>query len=261
MPRFNYILPLIFVSTILHSSDQQSQDYPEGWLWYKNPELVEEIEPLKKEESDQVSIPKDKPKTALERMENYKKRFEEAKAQAILEPTLENVAYAQKLHHEMIEQASTFQKVWSVAEMLDVSQKQIPVSPSGAKIDRKIQKDELDADLKTLAKSFGLIFAFMPNCPYCHKFAPLVVKFAKEHGFDLQGLSKDDNCFEGMNCSKNVAAMEAINPNSEYPILYLANPKTKDVIPVARGLVNGDQLRQNMRYAIRYLKNHQGDAS
>lgn len=263
MPLFKRVFLTVFLMSVGDSclASQQPEASPEGFLWYKDPALEASLEP-----QDESTIPatpqtQDVPKTSVEQLEVYKQRFEEAKAKAILNPTLENIAHAQQLHNAIIEQATEFQKMWNLAEMLDVSQVQIPVSPSGARLDRQLKQESLDQDLRALAQSFGLIFAFKPDCPYCHKFAPLVTEFAHRYGFDLQGLSKEEGCFNDMTCSKNPAAMEALNPNGEYPILYLANPKTKDVIPVARGFINSDQLRANMKHAIDYLKSNEGGRS
>ncbi len=39
------------------------------------------------------------------------------------------------------------------------------------------------------------------------------------------------------------------------PILYLANPKTNEVIPIARGYIGLDELMTNFKYVISFLKN------
>ncbi len=264
MHLFKTSLLLALILTIgdptygVQSSPQDStQDSPEGWLWYKDPAL-EDSEPVIEDKAKESPQAQEAPKTSVEELEAYKQRFEEAKAKAILNPTLENIAHAQKLHNAIIDQATDFQKMWNVAEMLDVSQHQIPVSPSAAKIDRRLQKESLNDDLKALSQDYGLIFAFKADCPYCHRFAPLVTEFAHRHGFDLQGLSKDNSCFKDMSCSKNPIAMDALNAEGVYPILYLANANTKDVIPVARGMINIDQLRANMKHALNYIKTNAG---
>lgn len=261
------ILSRVIVLSLLTTTMVKAEDSvtpnpetPGGWMWYVDPEKdaeeqpEPEIKPSQKQESlDQKAAA---PQTATQQLEIYKQRFEEAKARAILNPTLENISQAQSLHQHMIEQATAFQQMWNFAEMLDVSTKTIPVSPSGVKLEKKEESMQFAADMKALSSSYGLIFAFQKDCPYCHQFAPLVTQFATTHGFDLQGLSKDTSCFEGMSCSQNAAALEALNPGGQYPILYLANPTTKDVIPIARGLVSLSQLEQNLKHAVQYLKNN-----
>tara|TARA_R110002111_G_scaffold40473_1_gene75743 strand:+ start:433 stop:1203 length:771 start_codon:yes stop_codon:yes gene_type:complete len=249
-----YKIPFVLLLSLssVHASEM---DKPKGWLWYQDPVLPKEKveDPLeKKESSPSVS---QKPLSATERLEEQKKAFEEAKALAILEPTLENVANAQRHHNFIMDQASDFQKSWTTAELINPGYEKIVTSPGSLKIREEQDEASLSNDLKILSKEFGLIFAFKPDCPYCHQFAPLVKQFAVEHGFDVQALSKGDECFEGMTCSKNESALLAVNPKLEFPMLYLANPKTNEVIPIAHGYIGLDALMTNIKYVISYLKN------
>ena len=260
----------LLTTTMVKAEDSvtPNSETPSGWMWYVDPDPTKDAEADKRDDpKEQTPSPKQEsldqqaaaPQTATQQLENYKQRFEEAKARAILNPTLDNISRAQSLHQHMIDQATAFQHMWNFAEMLDVSTQTIPVSPSGVKLQKQEESKQFAADMKELSSSYGLIFAFQKGCPYCHQFAPLVRQFATTHGFDLQGLSKDTSCFEGMSCSQNAAALEALNPGGQYPILYLANPTTKDVIPIARGLVSLSQLEQNLKHAVQYLKsNSQG---
>ena len=253
MSLYRIVLSFLFITGAAEASHHEN---PKGWLWYQDPMLPKE-EDKKKEEKSSAPNGTSAPKalTATERLEAQKKAFEEAKALAILEPTLENVANAQRHHNFIMEQASDFQKSWTTAELLDPGYKKIVTSPGSLKIKEKEQEKAMTEDLKALAKEFGLIFAFKADCPYCHQFAPLVKDFSSKYGFSVQGLSKSDDCFDGMTCSKNEAALVAVNPQLEFPMLHLANPKTNEVIPLARGYIGLDALMMNVKYAITYLKN------
>lgn len=257
MSPYKIFLALILSVSHLQASPQENpHENPKGWLWYQDPVLPqEEIKKLEKRESLAPATVSQKPLSATERLEEQKQAFEEAKALAILEPTLENMAKAQKHHNFIMDQASDFQKSWTTAELLDPGYKKIVTNPGSLKIKEKQQEKVMTEDLRALAKEFGLIFAFKPDCPYCHQFAPLVQQFASEYGFNVQGLSKSEACFDGMTCSKNESALLAVNPQLEYPMLYLANPKTNEVIPIARGYISLDALMKNIKHAISYLKN------
>ena len=247
---------VILCTTVSYGSEPEGD--PSGWLWYQDPAEIPLSEERVEEEVQHPSAQRqDSPqhqKTAVDRLEDYKERYEEAKALAILEPTLPHIQDAQKRHNDILQQATDFQEMWNIAEVLDVSSERIATSPEGSKIERRLDKEAFQKDMKNLSKDYGFIFAFKEGCSYCHKFAPLVQRFSREHGFELKGLSKTGGCFEGMSCDQNVAAMEAINPKGEYPILYLANPKTNDVIPVTRGYANRRELEDNLRHVLLYLK-------
>ena len=246
----------ILCGTVCYGAESEGD--PAGWLWYEDPAEIPLIEERVEEQAQQPAMQRQEAprnqKTAIDRLEDYKERYEEAKALAILEPTLPHIQEAQRFHNAVLQQATDFQEMWNIAEVLDVSSKVIPTNPEGSKISKRLDKEAFQKDLKNLSKDFGFIFAFKEGCSYCHKFAPLVQRFSKEHGFELQGLSKTGGCFKGMSCDQNVSAMEAINPKGDYPILYLANANTNEVIPVARGYVNKGELEGNLRHVLLYLK-------
>jgi conjugal transfer pilus assembly protein TraF len=86
----------------------------------------------------------------------------------------------------------------------------------------------------------------------------VVQHFAQQYDFNIEGLSAEDGCFEGMSCLKNKGAVETLNPEGAYPLLYLANPATNDVIPIARGFISQSALLENVKYAIKFLEEQGG---
>ncbi len=239
-----------------------TDDKPTGWLWYQDPvpEMKAEKKTKKPNQKQNPSSQPSKPRTAVEEMASNRKQYDEAMAKAILYPTLDNVTRARHIHDAIIAQAGEFQQSWTISELLDQQSAVDVTSPGALKIARKEEEKALENSLKELSKTYGLIFVFKADCPYCHQFAPVIKEFANEHGFKIEGLSAGEGCFEGMVCSKNARAVSNINPDGAYPLLYLANPSTNDLIPVAKGFVSQSALLENMKYALKFLK-QQGSPS
>ncbi len=226
---------------------------PKGWLWYQDPALPKGVPKKEKKKPETgFSLPQ-KPLTATERLEEQKAAFEEAKALAILEPTLENVDRARQFHEFIISQATDFQESWMLSEHLDQNMERIQTSPGALEITKDLEERGLDEALRALSQEYGLIYVFREDCPYCHKFAPLVSKFAGKYGFELEGLSAGTGCFEGMNCSQNVKALQVLNPQGEYPILYLVHPRSNEVIPLSRGYASWSDLLENVKIVLKML--------
>jgi conjugal transfer pilus assembly protein TraF len=254
---FNLFSLLLFASSVCATAPHQK---PTGWLWYQDPApLKEEVEKTK--DSSPPEKAKRVPKTAVEQMDANRKYFEEIKARAILYPTLENVTKARHVHEAILEQVGAFQESWTLSELLDPKTPVNATSPGALKLDRERAEQDLERTLKDFSKTHGLIFVFKEDCPYCHQFAPVVMNFAQTHGFSVEGLSSSDGCFKGMTCTKNEKAVRTVNPEGAYPILYLANPTTNELIPIAKGFVSLSALLENITYALKFLNQQKGQAS
>ncbi|NRA89574.1 MAG: conjugal transfer protein TraF [Simkaniaceae bacterium] len=249
MPRYKMLIALLVLVPL---KGLTAEEKPQGWLWYKDP--VSDVKVEEKKEAPQPSSQESKPMTAVEEMASNRQKYDEAMAKAILYPTLENVTHARHIHDAIIAQTSEFQKSWSLSELLDPQAPAAMTSPGALKIARQEEDESLKEEIQELSKTYGLIFVFKKDCPYCHQFAPVVKQFSKDYGFDIEGLSSQEECFEGMVCSTNARAVQNINPDGAYPKLFLANPKTNQVISVANGFVTQTVLLQNMKIAIEFLK-------
>lgn len=224
------------------------QDAPEkGWLWYK-----EEKNLRKKKEDKLVTQGPAAPAkslSAVEQVKELKEEFEEVLAEAIIHPTLENATLAKNKQRQIEKQAEKFSDAWTKSHLMESNgySHQSNPHPWHQEMLHKEKEEKMYKKLKKLSKSYGLFFAFKESCPYCHKFAPVVVSFAKTYEFEVKGISADGGVVEGIdNISKDNGALSVINPEGVYPALYLVNPKTTEVIPIAWGMVTIDQLLNNL---------------
>ncbi|MEN8236792.1 MAG: conjugal transfer protein TraF [Pseudomonadota bacterium] len=232
----------------------------QGWLWYREQQFFKS-EPLKQETAKQLIRQNLKqqlkpPKTNAERIELMRKEFAETLATALLQPTLSNVTQVKQKQLEFEARSTEFAKMWSLSHLLQSSGYSHNGNPHPwhQAIAQKQRAERLTEQLKQLAKTYGLFFAFKQSCPYCHRFAPVVARFAESYGFELQGIAADGGVMAGIaKVVRDNGALALINPQGVYPALFLANPSTMQVIPVAWGMVTQEQLLQNLELLLPQL--------
>jgi thiol-disulfide isomerase/thioredoxin len=113
------------------------------------------------------------------------------------------------------------------------------------------QEKALEAALKKLSRTHGLFFFFKKSCPYCKDFAPIVAEFAKTYGFDVLGVSRDGGHLPGIRQLPDNGIIATLNPQGLFPGLFLAPyDKSSPPIPLAWGLVSGDDLKENARFIL-----------
>ena len=251
MGIFKSFLLLIFLISPAHSSWYMGEQ--KGWLWYKR------TLPIIKKEKNELS----KDLNYSGRMETLRKNFEEIQAKAILDPTLDNVQMMQQAQNNIMNRATEFEKAWMLASLL--SSQTFRVSDQSNPQHRKVYQEQNDHQLtlkiNRLAKSYGLFFLFKEECPYCHEFAPIVKDLMNHYGFEGKAIGgrpstsadgKALELFPGAEADNGTIA--ALNPEGIFPSLFLVNPQSRQVIPLARGLVSLSQLRENFKVIIRFLE-------
>ncbi|WP_195912724.1 conjugal transfer protein TraF, partial [Legionella pneumophila] len=102
MARWFFVL-LVSVSPFLYAEQPYLNEHEEGWYWHKDPK--EEVKNKPQPESvapSHVSKPADPDKT----WKLIGNRVQQARAQAILNPTPENIARARRLQRLIVAQAN-----------------------------------------------------------------------------------------------------------------------------------------------------------
>ena len=252
MTIFNFISVLVLMTSTCQAISWNEQG-TKGWLWYKaTPKKpIPSKQPEKKDLPNSISSDKDvKVITYRDRLKKEQEEFEEIQARAVMEPTLQNVQAFQKTQNLLMNQSENFGKIWMLASLLDA--RSYSESSNPYPVHRQVYKEKedkkLDQRIKKFSKSFGLFFIFKKECPYCHQFAPIVREFIDTYGFNYKAISPDGSPLpEFPDSVADNGAIQTINQEGIYPALYLVNPQTRDVIPLARGLVNITELRSNMK--------------
>ena len=253
MKSSKLIIPLISLTSFCQALSW-NEDIRKGWLWYKSsPKKTVYKQPEKAENNSNTLSKGTKPLTYRDRLKREQEEFEELQARAVMEPTLQNVQVFQRAQSILMNQAEHFSKLWMLASLLDASNYNEASQPYP--LHRKIYKEKeerkLDKKIRDLSKQFGLFFIFKKECPYCHKFAPIVRDFIETYGFEYKAISPDGSSLPQFpDVVIDNGTLQIINPDGIYPALYLVNPQTRDVIPLARGLINLEELRSNMKLIL-----------
>jgi conjugal transfer pilus assembly protein TraF len=245
------IMSILLISPA-HSSWYKGEQ--KGWLWYKRALPI-----LKKEQnaSDTKKNNVSKVLTYSGRMEALRKNFEEIQAKAILEPSLDNVQVMQQAQNAIMDRATEFEKHWMLASLLTSQNFRASdqPSPQHRKVYQEQLSGQLDQKIRRLAKTYGLFFVFKEECPYCHEFAPIVTELMNRYGFDCKAISADGKALDSFpDAEADNGTIAVLNPEGIFPSLFLVNPQSRQVIPLARGLVSLSQLRENFKVIIRFLE-------
>lgn len=231
-----------------------------GWLWYKRIPLPKKREDKflkdQKDQSESLTAPLKESHPYSAQMEKVRITFEEIQNKAILEPTLENVQTMQNAQNIIMNRATAFEKSWMLASLLNAGnfRESDQPSPSTRKIYLEKEGRQLDQQIHLLSKTYGLFFIFKNDCPYCHEFAPIVKQLVSTYGFEVKAISEDGQPLELFpDAVMDNGTIAKINPEGIFPCLFLINPHSREVIPLARGLLNLSELRENFAVIIQSL--------
>ena len=200
----------------------------------------------------------DTAQSATERIEAMRKALEEARAEAILDPTPAKVTAYLRLQQETLQRAAAFsdafrRTVWATPE-LDYTLKR-PVGALAKQVWSDERRQARDAALARLGDRYGLIYLGHAGCAGCKVFGPLLRAFASRHGLDVLAVSLTGEALEGWPeaVADNGRAARLGLGNAPVPALVLFDSQTKRVIPVGFGVMAEDQMAERI-YALTALE-------
>ena len=189
--------------------------------------------------------------TATDRIAAMRKALEEARAEAILNPSTENVTAYLRLQQETLRKAAAFsdafrRTVWASPE-LDYTLKR-PVGALAKQLwsdERRVARDRALASLKD---RYGLIYLGHAGCAACRVFGPLLRAFATRHGLDVLAVSLSGEALEGWPeaVADNGRAARLGLGNAPVPALVLFDTKTQRVLPVGFGVMAEDEMAERL---------------
>lgn len=222
----------------------------QGWHWYPSP---------KKESNDQRESIEDKDTDAMERIKLIQEELERRKAQAVLDPTEKNILnYLTYQREKVLDKASTFSDqfrrvIWAHPEMDYTLER--PTNTLAKKVWLEQRQNQETEAIKILGKQYGLFFFFRSDCPYCHRFAPVLKAFAEAHGLTVMPVSLDGGGLpEYPAPQSNQGQFERlVGSKAVVPALVAVNPTTHQVVPLSFGLVTQEELLKRV-YVLTQLE-------
>jgi conjugal transfer pilus assembly protein TraF len=222
----------------------------EGWAWYedrtpKEPKLEETGE-----EPQPLPLPLPPPLSASEEIKKSTKELEEILAQAILNPTDENVARYMTEQKKRVDQSAAFAKAWAKVLLkypnLDSTTQGTPVSQYGIQVYKHMQHEKQFRLIQSLAKEHAVLFFYEGQNPASQAFALVVQEFAKKYKWIVLGVSVDGYFLEGFKENKPDNGITRKMGVTVFPSIFVVNPKTNEVTPIAFGLASLDQVETNI---------------
>ncbi|MBX9606519.1 MAG: conjugal transfer protein TraF [Gammaproteobacteria bacterium] len=210
----------------------------EGWFWYRDPAPI---------------TPRSKSKPAASQREKtladfvaMQERLEDLKRVAVMNPSNDNLTAYMRYQRWVMNKSARFAErwqrlVWSVPE-LDYGLTGRPTNAMAINTFDDQHRDQ-DADtVRGLAATHGLLFVFRSDCPFCHRFAPILKRFEQEFGMTVLAVSLDGAALpEYPHAQSDNGIAARLNP-SAVPALYLTAPTTREIQPVGFGLMSLSEL-------------------
>ena len=197
-------------------------------------------------------------KPATERILEMRRALEAARAEAILNPTTENVTAYLRLQQETLQRAAVFsdafrRTVWATPE-LDYTLRR-PVGALAKQVWSDERREARDAALARLGERYGLIYLGHAGCAGCKVFGPLLRAFASRHGLDVLAVSLSGEALEGWPeaVADNGRAARLGLGNAPVPALVLFDTATRRIVPVGFGVMAEDQMAERI-YALTVLE-------
>ena len=218
-----------------------------GWHFYCDREEEADDRPPPPE----LSAPPLASGSAAARIAAMRARLEEARAEAILDPTSGKVAAYLALQRDALQRAATFsdafrRTVWATPD-LDYTLRR-PVGALAKRLWSDERRDEIAESLATLGERYGLIYLGHPDCGGCRVFGPLLRAFAMRHGIDVLAVSMTGGPLEGWPGAvpDNGRAARLGLAGSPVPALVLFDTATKRAMPVGFGVLAEDQIAERI---------------
>jgi conjugal transfer pilus assembly protein TraF len=216
-------------------------DKERGWFWYEQAPAPVEPLPKPKAEAGRITT---KP-TEVRMYEQFKAGMEEARIVAMFNPTQAHVErYVQyrtalvKLADQLAEAGQRV--VWANPEY-DFTQAR-PVSAVGLQVHDVEKAEQRRRTFDRLTKTHVLYFFFKADCPYCHAFAPVLLGFSQATGIKIFPVSLDGGGLPEFPQPHRDSGQAAALGATTVPAVYLANPATREITPVAFGIQSETEL-------------------
>ncbi len=214
----------------------------EGWFWYREPPA-----PTPKP-TPKANAEKKRPE--LSSLEALQARLEELKRIAVMNPTDANMTAYMRLQQTVMRQAETFARRWQqlvwTTPSLDASVQARPTNAAAIDVfDRETQSKQ-EARVRALAQTHALIFVFRTDCPYCHRFAPILRRFEQTYGLRIYAVSLDGGALPDFPDPRHDPALAARLAPEAVPALYLTEPARRSIQPVGFGLLAFNELLERI---------------
>lgn len=216
------------------------RQHREGWFWYRDPVPTKPRPP-----SNAQKKPKD-----LTDFEAMQQRLENLKRVAVMNPTDTNLLAYMRFQRTVMDKSQVFadrwqRLVWSAPD-LDYGISGRPTNSMAINVFDDQQRDRDAQTVRSLAATHGLIFVFRSDCPFCHRFAPILKRFEQDFGMTVLAISLDGGALPDYPDARPDNGMAARLNATAVPALYLTAPARREIRPVGFGLMSMSDLLERV---------------
>lgn len=222
----------------------------EGWFWYREPPA--ELAPKTPATPNADGRPRE-----LIEFEAMQKRLEELKRIAVMNPSDTNMTAYMGYQRYVMDKSAYFadswqRLVWKTPE-LDYAMSGRPTNNFAIDAFDSNLRDKQRNAIRALAKSHGLFFIFRSDCPYCHKFAPVLKRFEADYGLTVFPVSLDGGKlpeYPSATMDNGIATKLEVRV---VPAVFLAAPGSGEITPIGYGVMAEEELAERI-YTITQTK-------
>lgn len=231
----------------------------EGWFWYEDKEKNKNNKNVPQPDQEYKQEQKQKYQknmTPTEIINQNKQVLEASLHRAILDPSYDNVKHYMELQKAVVARSEAFSEKWQEVVYKEPTLNEevnYSTSHSAVPIHYAEQKEKKEQKLKEIAGDFGLLYFFKSDCPYCQRFSSLAKSFAEKYGFEILGVSLDENLIPEFPDSVPDNGVSKKLKITTYPTLVAVNERTEEMIPITYGYTSETDLENNL-YFLATLK-------
>jgi conjugal transfer pilus assembly protein TraF len=212
----------------------------EGWFWYQDPVPTKPRAPAKTP----------KRSSELADFDALQKRLEDLKRIAVMNPSEANLLAYMRLQRTVMDKSQTFadrwqRLVWSVPD-LDYGMTGRPTNAMAINVFDDQQRSRDAETVRALAATHGLIFVFRSDCPFCHRFAPILKRFEQEFGITVLAVSTDGGTLPDYPDARPDNGIATRLQVRSVPAVYLTQPNRREIRPVGFGLMSDSELLERV---------------
>lgn len=221
----------------------------EGWAWYEDKEELEH--PV------ETAVQLQPPKTAVVQVAEAKKLLEEKLAEALVNPTEENLVIYMAEQKKRLQASSAFARSWERVLLqhpdLDPTATSYPVNHYGIQLQREIDRENNRQFITGLSQTNGLFFFYEGKSLISQGVSGIIKQFSERYNWEVTTISVDGTFLDGFSTSRADNGISKELGISVFPALFVFNPEEKKATPIAYGVVSMDQIEE--RILLQYTSN------
>ncbi|MEO0347731.1 MAG: conjugal transfer protein TraF [Pseudomonadota bacterium] len=243
---------LLFAKQYSQANDNFYQDAARGWFWFEpKPKKNTTLPDHAQEEIAEHTSP-------TERLQQLRQQTEQKLHQAIIEPTTANIIAYIKAQQHVTRLSENFSQAWQLTlahtPELDTRLER-PVSSQALQLYYKQQNAAKKAKIKALANTYGLLYFFRGDCPYCQAMASTAQEFAANYNWSLTPVQIGEMPLKEFPQAKQDNGIASGLNITHVPALIAVNPVSNKIIPLAYGYVSISEIEQQAYLLLSEVKN------